>query len=157
MKKKKKTDRIALRGFLRIQKIDKKTRQVIGDSGWLQNQITNYGLNSCFVPCPIGASSIQAAGLMLGSGGSDPNATDTALLSKNTDYYAAFDYSSVIGSLTARMSCSFDGTLGAATLNNIGIFGHSTGSLLAGKTFTSSALSTDQDVNCSYEIRYATS
>lgn len=156
MSRKKKQDTIAVKGFFRLQIVDKKTRKIVGDSGWHQNVITNYGLNNCIVAAPIGAASVQAAGLMLGSG-TNPASNATALPLSNTDYYAAFAYSSVIASLTARMSQSFDGTRGAATLANIGVFAASSGTLIAGKTFASSAISTDQDVNCSYELRYSTS
>ena len=139
-----------------MQVIDKKTRKIVGDSDWQENQITNYGLNSCIVAAPIGAASVQAAGLMLGSG-TNPASSATALDNSNSDYYSAFGQSSVIASLTARMTQSFDGTLGAATLANIGVFAASDGSLIAGKTFASSALTTDQDINCTYELRYSTS
>ena len=133
MRKKKHGNRIAVKGFFRLQILDKKTRNIVGDSGWTENQITNYGLNSCIV------------------------SSATALPLSNTDYYSAFAQSSVIDSLTARMTQSFDGTLGAATLANIGVFAASDGSLIAGKTFASSALTTDQDINCTYELRYSTS
>lgn len=147
---------IGVKGFSRLQIIDKKTRKIIGDSGWGENQITNYGLESCLVGAPIGAGSVQGAGLMLGSG-TNPASDATALPLSNTDYYSAFAQSSVVDSLTARMSVSFDGTLGAATLANIGVFAASDGTIIAGKTFASSALTTDQDVNCTYEFRYTTS
>lgn len=149
-------ENIAIKGFFRLQIVDKKTKKVVGDSGWKQNQVTNYGLNSCVVAAPIGAASVQAAGIMLGNG-TVPASDATALPGSNTDYYSAFAQSSVIASLTARMTQSFDGTLGAATLANIGIFAASSGTILAGNTFASSALATTQDVNCTYELRYSTS
>jgi len=152
MKKRK----IGIKGFARLQIVDKKSKKIVGDSGWFENQITNYGLNSCICAAPIGAASVQAAGLMLGSG-TNPASDAVALPLSNTDYYSAFGQSSVIDSLTARMSQSFDGSEGAATIANIGVFAASTGSLLAGKTFASSALATTQSVNCTYEWRYSTS
>ena len=147
---------IGVKGFARLQIMDKKSKKIVGDSGWFENQITNYGLNSCICAAPIGAASVQAAGLLLGSG-TNPASDAVALPLSNTDYYSAFAQSSVISSLTARMTQSFDGTLGAATLANIGVFAASSGSLLAGKTFGSSALATTQSVNCTYEWRYSTS
>ena len=148
--------KIGVKGFARLQIMDKKSKKIVGDSGWFENQITNYGLNSCICAAPIGAASVQAAGLLLGSG-TNPASDAVALPSSNTDYYSAFGQSSVIDSLTARMTQSFDGALGAATIANIGVFAASSGSLLAGKTFASSALATTQSVNCSYEWRYSTS
>lgn len=147
-------DTIKIKGFFRVQIVDKKTGKIVGDSGWKENQITNYGFNNCLCATPIGAASVQGAGLMLGSG-TAPASSATALPNANTDYYAAFAYSSVLSSLTARVSASFDGTLGAATMANVGVFAASTGSIIAGNTFSSSALSTDQDINVSYELRYS--
>lgn len=146
---------LVIKGFTRLQLVNKKTNKVEGDSGWLQNQVTNYGLNSCVVAAPIGAGSVQAAGIMLGSG-SVPASDATALPNSLTDYYSTFG-AAVIASLTARMTQSFDGTLGAVTLSNIGVFAASSGTLLAGNTYASSALATTQDVNVTYELRYSTS
>jgi hypothetical protein len=158
MPKKKNVEGVGVKGFFRVQIRDKKTKRIVGDSGYFPNQITNYGLESCIVALPLKcANSLQASGMMLGSGQADPASDDTSLISSNTDYWSAFGQSTVSDTLTARATQSFDGTLGAATLNNIGLFAASTGSLIAGKTFTSSALTTDQDVNCTYELRYSTS
>jgi hypothetical protein len=148
---------VGVRGFFRLNIVDKKTKKIVGDSGWVRNQITNYGLNSCIVALPLKcANSLQATGMMLGSG-TNPASNATALDASNTDYWGSFLQSTVISSLTARATCSFDGTLGAATLANIGIYAASTGTLIAGKTFASSAITTDQDINATYELRYSTS
>ena len=151
MKKRK----IGVKGFARLQIVDNKSKKIVGDSGWFENQITNYGLNSCIVAAPIGAASIVAAGFRLGSG-SSPASDAAALPLSHADYYSTFG-PAVIASLTARMTQSFNGTLGAVTLANIGVFGNSSGSILAGKSFDSSALATTQSVNCTYEWRYSTS
>lgn len=149
-------DPIGVKGFFRLNIIDKKTKKIVGDSGWIQNQITNYGLESCIVALPFKcANSIQASGIMLGSG-TGVASTGTNLQNSNSDYWAAFAYSQVVASLTARATCSFDGTVGAATLQEIGVFAASTGTVICAKSFTSSALTTDQDVNCTYELRYTT-
>ena len=147
--------KIGIKGFARLQIVDKETKKIVGDSGWFENQITNYGLNSCIVAAPIGAASVQAAGLRLGSG-SNPASDAVALPLSHSGLYSAFDQSSVIDSLTARMTQSFSSS-DAVTLSNIGVFANSSGSLLAGKSYASSALATTQSVNCSYEWRYSTS
>ena len=148
------SDGVTIKGFTRLQILDKKTRKVVGDSGWHQNVITDYGLNSCIAACPIGAASVQAKAMMLGSG-SVPASTTASLPNSLTSYYSSFAQSSIIASSTARMTVSFDGTRGAVTLSNIGIYATSNGSLIAGNSFASSALATDQDVNCTYEFRYS--
>ena len=148
---------IAVKGFFRVQLKNKKDGTVEGDSGWINNQITNYGLNSCIVALPFKcANSIQASGLMLGSG-TGVASDGTNLTSGNTDYWTAFAQSTVISSLTARATASIDGTQGAATLQEIGVFAASDGTVIAAKSFASSAITTDQDVNCTYELRYTTS
>jgi hypothetical protein len=54
------------------------------------------------------------------------------------------------------MTQSFDGAVGSMTkLGNIGILAASTGSLIAGASFATSSLGTDQDVNASYEFQYS--
>jgi len=146
-----------IRGMSRLQIVDKKSRKIVGDSGWVKNQITNYGLESCICAAPIGAASVQAAGMIIGSG-TEPASSATALDGSNTDQYSAFAQSTVSGSLSARMTQSFDGNASSmATLANIGILAASNGSLIAGATFASSSLGTDQDVNASYEFQYSTS
>jgi len=157
MKRRKGTEGISIKGFMRVQIVDKKTKKIVGDSGYFGNQITNYGLDSCVVALPLCcAGSIQATGMMLGNG-TNPASDAVALPGSNTDYWGSFLQSTVIDSLTARATCSFDGTEGAATFANMGIFAASTGTLIAGKTFASSAITTDQDINCTYELRYSTS
>ena len=148
---------VAVKGFFRLQIVDKKTRRIVGDTGYFGNQITNYGLESCIVALPLKcAGSLQATGMMLGNG-TNPASDAVSLNGSNTDYWASFAQSTVVNSLTAQATASFDGTLGAATFANIGLFAASSGSLIAGKTFASSALTTDQDINCTYRLVYSTS
>lgn len=148
-------DMIRVRGFTRMQIVDAKTKKIVGDSGWGQNQITNYGFANCMVAAPIGAASVQAAGFVLGSG-TVPASSATALDGSNSDQYSAFGQSSVISSMTARMTASFAGSNGSmAVLANIGVLAASTGSLICGNTVDSSSLGTDQNLNVSYELRYS--
>lgn len=148
---------VGIKGFTRLCIVDKKSRETVGDTGWLENQITNYGLNSCIVALPLKcANSIQCSGILLGSG-TGVASSGTNLTNSLSKYWASFIQSTVIDSLTARATCSFDGTLGAATLQEIGIKAVSSDTVIAAKSFNSSALTTDQDVNCTYELRYSTS
>ena len=148
-------DAVSIKGFTRLQIVDKKTRKIMGDSGWHQNVLTDYGWEVCIAGCPIGASkSVQAAAIMLGSG-SVPASTTASLPMSLTSYYSSFAQSSVIASSTARMTVSFDGTRGAVKLSNVGIYATSDGSLIAGNSYDSSNITTDQDVNVTYEFRYA--
>ncbi len=154
-RKRRKHDTIRVRGFFRLNIVDKKTRKIVGDTGWLENQITNYGWESCIAALPFAcANSIQATGMMLGSG-TGVASSGTNLQNSLSDYWGSFLQSTVAGSSTCRATRSFDGTLGAVTLQEIGVFAASNGTVIAAKSFNSSALTTDQDVNCSYELRYS--
>ena len=155
-KKNKNTVHLAIKGFMRAQIVDKKTGRVVGDSGDVENQITNYGLNNCFLGGPgAAAGSVQIAGLMLGNG-TVPASDATELPSKNTDYYSTVG-EAINGSTQLRLTQTFDGTLGAATFANMGLLAASSGSLICGGTFASSALATTQDINLTYNLNLATS
>lgn len=156
-KKNKPIEKISIKGFTRLQIVNKKDRSIHGDTGWMQNQITNYGMESCIVALPLKcANSIQASGILLGSG-TGVASDGTNLTASASDYWKTFEQSTVSNSLTARATCSFDGTLNATTLQEIGIKAVSSDTVIAAKSFASSAITTDQDVNCTYELRYTTS
>lgn len=148
-------DAITIKGFFRVQIQDKKSRKIVGDTGWMQNQITNYGFESCIVALPFKcANTVQCTGMLLGSG-SVPASDAADIPNSHTAYWSSFGQSTVIGSSTCRATQSFDGTLGAVTLSNIGVYANSTDPLIAGNTYASSALATTQDVNATYELRYS--
>jgi hypothetical protein len=156
-RKKKHIKGVSVKGFTRLQIINKKDRSIAGDTGYMQNQITNYGLESCIVALPLKcANSIQCSGILLGSG-TGVASDGTNLTASASDYWASFGQSTVSNSLTARATCSFDGTLNATTLQEIAIKAVSSDTAIAAKSFASSAITTDQDVNCTYELRYTTS
>jgi len=156
MRRKNKNDRLAIKGFFRLQIVDKKTRKVVGDTGDIENQITNYGLNNCFVGGPIkGASTVKISGAMLGSG-TNPASSATALPGALTNYWSAVG-TAINGSTQGQLTASFDGTLGAVTIANIGLLAASSGTVICGNTFASSALATTQDVNMTYNLNWGTS
>jgi len=147
---------VAVRGFSRLQIVDKKTKKIVGDTGYLENTITNYGFANCIVASPIKATgSIQVLGMLLGSSGDAIATNATKLGASLSKYYSTVAKSSVVNSLTGLLTASFDGTLGAVTLKEVGLLSVSNGSLIAGNTFASSALASTQDVNVSYELRYS--
>lgn len=158
MSRKKKNENIAVKGFFRLQIKNRKDGKIVGDTGYIENQITNYGLESCIVALPFAcANSIQAAGLLLGSG-TGVASSGTNLSASCTAGWAAFAQSTVISSLTCRGTASLAGSdIGATTLQEIGVKAVSSDTLIAAKSFASSAITTDQDVNCTYELRYTTS
>jgi len=156
MARKTKHTTIRVKGFLHAQIVDKATGKVIGDSGRIQNQITNYGLLRCILCAPVkGDSSVQVAGAILGSG-TVPASSATQLPGANTDYYSTVGLA-VNGSTQARFTQIYDGSLGAATLANAGLLAASNGSLIAGNTFASSGLATNQEFHLTYDLNFGTS
>ena len=146
---------VCLRGFSKVQITEKGTGKIVGDSGWNENTITNYGFANCIVASPIKANgSIQILSMVLGSSGDAIATSATKLGASLSKWTSAVAISSVVASLTARLSQSFDGT-DAVTLKEVGLFSVSNGSLICGNTFNSSALATTQDVNVTYELRYS--
>jgi hypothetical protein len=157
--KAKRRNTIVLKGFFRAQLVDRKSGRILGDSGWKENQVTNYGMESCIVAYPMSGISdkSQASVLILGSG-TEPASSATTLDGSNTDQASSFAGVSVIGSLTARATQAFEGSNGSmATAANIGLMDHTSGKLIAGNTYASSAMSTDQTINATYELRFTTS
>jgi hypothetical protein len=153
---------IRLQGFFRVQKVCAKTGKILGDSGYVPNQITNYGLESCIVARPISGigNTTVAKALILGEG-TVPASSATNLNGSNSSQFAAFGGVSIVASLTARMTASFAGSNGSMSkVANIGVLDAAIatdGKLIAGNTFASSAFGTDQNLNATYEFRYTTS
>ena len=156
-------DTVGLRGCfrLRIREDDK----VVGDSGWLNNLVTNDGIEKFFASCFAGsAGSLQVSHLSIGTGGV-PASDATTLPGETVD---ASLRAAVALAFTQRAASNgtatmqFAATLAssdsfltlAANISNIGLFNSITnGTLMAGYTYNSSALATNQNVEMSYQIR----
>lgn len=157
-------DSISVHGFFRMQIKEKgengKTK-VVGDSGWCKNTVTELGFQHYIVES-IGsiAGSSQAAYLALGTG-TAPAASGTSLPSELTDAAGCrmAITPSAVSSKTLRMVGSLNSNIitAARTIQNIGIFAVSTtaaGSILAGNTYATSSLATNQTVSATYELRF---
>lgn len=150
------SDAVGLKGFYRINITE--GDKLVGDSGWLENQITNEGFRS-FVRL-IGALSGSSAvsHLALGSGGA-PAASDTSLAGevvKRAAVTAATSTSSKAVQFTGTFSSSNSFVTNTQNISNIGLFGSSSGgTLFAGNTFASSSCATNQDVNVTYVLSMA--
>lgn len=160
----KQRDSIKVHGFFRLQVQEEKDgkKAVVGDSGWCRNQVTDLGFQHYIVET-VGsiAGSSQAAFLALGTG-TAPAAAGTALPNELTDAAGCrmAISPSAVSSKTLRMTGSLNSNIITAgrTIQNIGIFAVSTtsaGSILAGNTYATSALATNQTVNATYELRFA--
>jgi hypothetical protein len=154
-------DGIQAKGFFRVQITEE--GRVVGDSGWKENQVVDLGFSHYLVDLlGQGANSKQISRMMLGTG-TAPGATATSLNGElNTATYTRTTVTfSNVSSKTARFTATFASAnshiTAAVTLQNIGIINNTTsaGTLMAGNTYTTSQWNTNQDVNCTYEIRFS--
>lgn len=149
-------DGIAVRGFFRVQITD--DDGVVGDSGWVENTITNEGFRQylCLVLGGISGSA-QVAYAALGEG-TAPGASDTSLQSeveKRAAVTAATSSTSKAVRFTATFASSDSFVTNTKTLQNIGLFASSSGgTIFAGNTFATSTCATNQNCNVTYDISF---
>jgi hypothetical protein len=146
------------RGFYRVQ-LTEEGKGVIGDSGWVENQVTNNGIRDFIVNWLIKntAEGKGVSHVALGTGGV-PAATDNTL-SGEVQKRAAVTATSVMSrtaQFTAQFASSNSFVSTTANISNIGLFDSSSGgSLFAGNTYASSSCATNQNVNVTYQIRFS--
>lgn len=150
---------VALRGFYHVQ-IGDASGEIVGDSGWHENMITNDGFLNYLVMnlgAIVGSSQIGYAAL--GTGGA-PDPTDTTL-SGEVDVRAAVTAATSSTSKTLRFTATFNSTASFVSdtmnISNIGLFaGVIGGTLFAGNTYASSSCGSNQNVNATYDLVFAT-
>jgi hypothetical protein len=159
----KNVENIAVRGAFRLQITE--DNKIVGDSGWHKNLITNLGFNQYIIQSiGTGLTGKVISHVALGTGGA-PVATDTALageadVSKRAAVTAATSSSSKTLRLTATFNSSASFVSDTINISNIGLFNTSaqtTGTMFAGNTYASSAVATNQNVNITYDVVFATS
>lgn len=157
-------DTASLRGFFRVQ-LTEAGKGVVGDSGWRENTTTNDGINQYVVNWLLGntGSGKSVTHMALGTG-TQPASNGTALSGEITHSASsrAAVSTSVVASRTAQFTAGFASTASFVTasvnISNVGLFNTSsrtTGTVFAGNTFTSSSCATNQNVNVTYQIRFA--
>lgn len=152
-------DRSTVKGFFRVQITEE--GEIVGDSGWRKNQITNDGFND-YMAKLIGAisGSRQVSHVALGTGGA-PAASDTTLAGevvKRAAVTAATSTTSKAVQFTATFSSANSFVTDTRNISNIGLFNTSTQGatgLLAGNTYASSSCATNQNVNVTYTLSWA--
>jgi len=148
----------ALRGFFQVQITDE-NGEIVGDSGRLENQVTNEGFLGYLVKL-LGAvaGSSQIGFLGLGTGGA-PNATDDSLegeVEKRQAVTAATSSDSKTLRFTGTFASGDSFVTNTQNISNIGLFAASeVGTLFAGNTFASSSCATNQNVQCTYDIVFS--
>lgn len=162
-----KDESIKIRGFTRVHIFDQ-DGSLVGDSGWLQNQITNLGVQQ-YLAYALGsiAGSKYVSHIVLGTGGAP--ASDATTLSGECVGTASGAPGSLRQAVTAASSGStavqFTATFSSSNsfvtatqnISNIGLFNtaaYTTGTLFAGNTYNSSSCATNQNVNVTYTITF---
>ncbi|WP_455201725.1 hypothetical protein [Kaarinaea lacus] len=150
-------DGIKVRGFYRVQIEQPGGFGIAGDSGWLENQITNEGFeNLCQLLGGIAGSS-AVTHLAIGTG--TIPASNATTLQGEVDSRAAVS-TAVNGSTAMQFTATFESSdnflSGQSNIRNVGCFATSSGgSLLAGSTYSSSSCDTNQNVNVTYTWTFA--
>jgi hypothetical protein len=147
---------IKVKGMFRVQ--INENGKIVGDSGWLQNQVTNLGFKQYLCDSLGNASGKYVSHMAVGSGGL-PNATDTSLggeVVKRAAVTAASSSSSKTERFTATFASSDSFVTNTQNISNIGLFNTSAaGTLFAGNTYASSSVATNQNVNATYDIIFS--
>jgi hypothetical protein len=161
----KQADEVGLKGCFRLRIREGSDGKVVGDTGWMNNLVTNDGIDKFFARCFAGSSgSLQVSHLSIGTGGA-PTSAQTSLTGEIVE---ANERAAVSLSFSQRAASNgtatmqFAATLASAdsfitaavNISNIGLFNSIlNGTMMAGNTYTSSALATNQNVEMSYQIR----
>jgi len=157
------SDGLTIKGFFRVQ-LTEDGKGVIGDSGWCQNQVTNDGIRQYIVGWLVSGTGKSVTYMTLGTG-TAPASNATALDGELTGT-AGGGRMAVTTSITASGTAQFTAAFASANsfvtkteaISNIGLFNTSevgVGTLFAGNTFASSNCATNQSVNATYQIRFA--
>lgn len=152
-------DGIRVKGFFRLH--IEENGQLVGDSGWRQNQVVNDGFNGflCKLLGAIAGSS-QITHAALGTGGA-PAASDTTLAGevvKRQAITAATSSTSKSVQFTATFSSANSFVTSTQNISNIALAATSTAgaaTIFAGNTYASSSVATNQNVNVTYTITFA--
>ena len=140
---------VGVRGFYHVQIME--GDQIVGDSGWRENQVTNLGFNQ-FLVSALGSisGSKYVSHVGLGTGGA-PAASDTALTGEvgtRQAVTAATSSSSKTVRFTSTFAAGWHTSPSAHNISNIGLFNSlSAGTLFAGNTYASSSCASNQAVN----------
>lgn len=150
---------IHVKGCFRLNIVEPDGK-IVGDSGWVENQVTNEGFRQFLVMAIgsiAGSKYISHVGLGTGAG---PAAADTSLGSEVGTRQAVTPSSTVAGSKTVRFTATFAAgwhTSGAAfNISSIGLFNSSSGgTLFSGTTYASSSCASNQAVNITYDLVFS--
>lgn len=157
-------DSTKIKGMFRVQITE--DGQIVGDSGWRKNLITNLGFLNIVNQMGTSLTGSKISHAALGTGGA-PVATDTTQAGEvstngsGSVVRAALTAATSSTSKTLRNTATFSSAnsflTASANISNVGLWQTSgpttaSGTLLQGNTYTSSACATNQNVNLSYDL-----
>jgi hypothetical protein len=157
-----------VRGFFRVHLVEEDGR-ISGDSGWVENMVTNLGKKNYLCNPLAGATAALPISFMALGTGSTVLSNDTALLGEISHNTAASRcrvsvQSSSIGSTAVDFYATFSSNSGVGSsyvsttvvINNVMLINNTTsaGTIFAGSTYGISTLNTNQDVQVSYRITF---
>ena len=156
-------DTIKVKGFFRAQIVDKKGK-IVGNSGWKKNTTTVDGWRYGIAANPLKISgSYGAAWGILGTGTaavlSNASSVIGTLANDDTAYIslATQALTSAASGASARVTFQYDGSLGAGNIAQVCLHSaQTTGGMICGNTFNSSALATTQSCNITYDLQFGT-
>ena len=157
-KKKEMKDGLTVKGFYRLNIINP-DGSVASDTGYRPNQIVNNGYQNFLMYLLAGsAGSLRPSHAAIGTG-TAPGSAATTLPGEATEALARASLTTgTSGSKTVSYTFTINSgviTGGASTIQNVGLFSGSTtggGTLMAGASYTTSSLATNQAVNGTYQI-----
>jgi hypothetical protein len=160
MKRKATNEDIRAKGFFRLNVVNQ-DGSVAGDTGWRKNQIVNNGFQNFLMYLLAGsAGSLRPSHAALGTG-TVPASNATSLAGELTEASGRVALTTgTSGSKTVQYTFTLNsGVIAAAsTIQNVGLFSGSTqagGTMMAGNTYATSSLATNQAVNGTYQIQFA--
>lgn len=150
---------IRIRGFSRIQLVDPKSGKICGDSGYVENAITNEGKRhylAQLLGSLAGSSAIVYAALGTGS---EANATHTTQDGELAEGVRDIVAAQTNGSTAVRFLGTFASGDSFATtthnISNIGLWATDTGgSVFSVAAYASSSCASNQNVNYTYDITF---
>lgn len=147
--------KLSVRGFFRAQLVESGTGRIMGDSGWIENKLTDGGLQD--LALLFGGSGSQVSHAVLATQTDAVNVTQATIIG-STNAFQALNLSTS-GTCTLTCTASFaSGDLGASCeVGAVGLFPtNANANMFAAQTFATSAWETNQDFNLTYQIRFAT-
>jgi hypothetical protein len=137
--------------------------EIVGDSGWHQNQVTNLGVNNYLAQMLGGMAGSTPVGFLCIGSGTEPGAAATALEGEVVSRQAVTANSS-----NTSFKIQFTGTFASTdnfvdstyNISNIALANSADsagGTIFCGNTYLSSSCATNQNVECTYDVDFTTS